>query len=74
MQCFLYYQSVLHLCLISYSEDIRNPKKIFMWNCEKQNTFIEKGRGNDCIPLVKPSLIIMNIPLQISLIHNSMFQ
>lgn len=26
-------------------EDIRNPKKIFMWNCEKQNTFIEKGRG-----------------------------
>jgi len=44
-------------------EDIRNPKKIFMWNCEKQNNFIEKGRGNDCIHLVKPLLIIMSTPL-----------
>ena len=31
---------------LCYSEDIRNPNKIFAWNCEKQNKFIEKGRGN----------------------------
>ena len=36
---------------LRYSEDIRNPKKIFKWNCEKQNNFIEKGRGNDYVYL-----------------------
>ena len=53
MKYFLYDQSILNLFLTSYlnSEDIRNPKKIFRWNCDKQNTFIEKGRGNDCIHL-----------------------
>lgn len=30
---------------LCYSEVIRNPSKIFIWNCEKQNKFIERGRG-----------------------------
>jgi len=38
---------------LCYSEDIRNPKKIFKWNCEKQNNFIEKGRGNGYVYLEK---------------------
>ena len=28
------------------SEDIKNPNKIFAWNCEKQHKFIERGRGS----------------------------
>lgn len=26
-------------------EDIKNAKKLFQWNCERQQEFIEKGRG-----------------------------
>ena len=36
---------------LRYSEEIKNPKKIFKWNCEKQNNFIEKGRGNGYVYL-----------------------
>ena len=46
---------------LRYSEDIRNPKKIFKWNCEKQNNFIEKGRGNDYVYLEnRPKKIMAN--------------
>ena len=29
-----------------YSEDIKNANKLFQWNCERQQEFIEKGRGS----------------------------
>ena len=42
---------ILNLELIFFfcSEDIKNQNKIFPWNCENQEKFIGKGRGNSRI-------------------------